>query len=108
MKKLSGGSVQDRVNRSLFRYRVTPQSTTGHSPAELLFNWRIKCPLDLPRPDLKSKICEKQRAFKVRHDEKAVSRDFQEESLCIIGTFRGEVTETSQVLSPRTLVVKVM
>ena len=34
MKKLSGGSVQDRVNRFLFRYRVTPQSTTGHSPAE--------------------------------------------------------------------------
>ena len=78
MKKLSGGSVQDRVNRFLFRYRVTPQSTTGHSLAELLFNWHIKCPLDLPRPDLKSKICEKQRAFKARHDEKAVSREFQE------------------------------
>ena len=78
MKKLSGGSVQDRVNRFLFRYRITPQSTTGHSPAELLFNRRIKCPLDLPRPDLKSKICEKQRAFKARHDEKAVSREFQE------------------------------
>ena len=66
MKKLSGGSVQDRVNR----YRVTQQSTTGHSPAELLFNRRIKCPLDLPRPDLKLKICEKQRAFKARHDGK--------------------------------------
>ena len=78
MKKLSGGSVQDRVNQFLFRYRVTPQSTTGHSPAELLFNRRIKCPLELPRPDLKSKICEKQRAFKARHDEKAVSREFQE------------------------------
>ena len=67
MKKLSGGSVQDRVNRFLFRYRVTPQSTTGHSPAELLFNRRIKCPLDLPHPDL--------RAFKARHDNKAVSRE---------------------------------
>ena len=64
MKKLSGGSVQDRVNRFLFRYRVTPQSRTGHSPAELLFNRRIKCPLDLPRPDLKWKICEKQRALR--------------------------------------------
>ena len=78
MKKLSGESVQDRVNRFLFRYRVTPQSMTGHSPAELLFNRRIKCPLDLPRPDLKSKICEKQRALEARHDEKAVNRAFQE------------------------------
>ena len=54
------------------------QSMTGHSPADWLFNWRIKSLLDLPRPDLKSKIYEKQRAFKARHDKKAVSRDFQE------------------------------
>ena len=78
MKKLGGGSVQDQVNRFLFRYCVTPQSTTGHSPAKLLFNRRIKCPLDLASPNLKSKICEKQRAFKARHNEKAVSRKFQE------------------------------
>ena len=96
MKKLSGGSVQDRVNRFLFRYQVTPQSTTGHSPTELLFNRRIKCPLDLPCPDLKSKICEKQRAFKARHDEKAVNQAFQEIP-CSTGTSLGEITETSQV-----------
>ena len=89
MKKLSGGSVKDRVNRFLFRYRVTPQSTTGHSPAELLFNRRIKCPLDLPRPDLKSKICEKQRVFKARHDEKAVNRAFQEGDSVFYRNFSG-------------------
>ena len=48
MKKLSGRSVQDRVNLFLFCYRVTLQTTTEHSPAELLFNRHIKCPLDLP------------------------------------------------------------
>ena len=89
IKKLSGGSVQDQVNRFLFRYRVTPQSTTGHSPAELLFNRRIKWPLDLPRPDLKSKICEKQRAFKARHDEKAVNRAFQEGDSVYYRNFSG-------------------
>ena len=70
--------MQDQVDRFLFRYCVTLQSTTGHSPAELLFNRRIKCPLDLPIPDLKSKVCEKQRAFKAKYNEKAVSRKFQE------------------------------
>ena len=36
MKKLAGGSLQDRVNSFLFKYRTTPQTTTGISPAELL------------------------------------------------------------------------
>ena len=71
-------SAGSGFNRFLFHYRVTPQSMTGHSPAELLFNRRIKCPLDLPHPDLKSKICEKPRAFKARHNDKAVSCEFHE------------------------------
>ena len=68
---------------------------TGHSPVELLFIQCIKCPLDLPPPDLKSKICQKQRAFKARHDEKAVSHDFQEGEPVYYRNFSGEVNETS-------------
>ena len=57
----------------------------------------IKCPLDLPRPDLESKICERQGAFKARHDAKAVNRAFQEGDSVTTGTSLGEVTEPSQV-----------
>ena len=89
MKKLSGGSVQDRVNRFLFHYRVTPQSMTGHSPEELLFNRCIRCPLDLPLPDLKSKICEKQRPLKARHDKKAVNRALWEGDSMYYRNFSG-------------------
>ena len=35
IKKLEG-DVQERISRLLFRYRVTPHTTTGLSPAELL------------------------------------------------------------------------
>ena len=34
--KLSGSSTETRVMKFLLRYRVTPQTTTGVSPDELL------------------------------------------------------------------------
>ena len=37
MKKLTKGSLEDRVMKFLFKYCITPQSTTGHSPSDLLF-----------------------------------------------------------------------
>ena len=36
LKKQSNGSLKTQIARVLFSYRVTPQSTTGVSPAELL------------------------------------------------------------------------
>ena len=36
MKKMSGGSVETRVSRFLSRYRITPPTSTGVSPVELL------------------------------------------------------------------------
>ena len=41
------------------------------------------------QPDLKSKICENQRAFKARHDEKAVNRAFQEGDSVYYRNFSG-------------------
>ena len=36
MKKTTEGTITDRIAKSLFNYRRTPQTTTGISPAELL------------------------------------------------------------------------
>jgi len=35
-KKMSEGSVQEKISRFLFSYCITPQTSTGISPAELL------------------------------------------------------------------------
>ena len=40
IRKLEG-NVQEKISRFLLRYRVTPHSTTGLLPAELLMGWRI-------------------------------------------------------------------
>ena len=54
------GDVQERISRFLFRYRVTPHSTTGLSPAELLMGQRLRNHLDLLHPDTSRKVIEKQ------------------------------------------------
>ena len=56
MKKLTG-DVQNRLFTVLFHYRITPQTTTGLSPAELLME------LDLLHPDIARKVTERQQKW---------------------------------------------
>lgn len=52
--------MESRISRFLFKYRVTPQTTTGLSPAELLMGRRLRTHLDLLHPDMSHQIAEKQ------------------------------------------------
>lgn len=54
MKKSTGDSIEARLARVLFSYRITPQLTTGKSPAELLCGRKLRSTLDLIHPDFKS------------------------------------------------------
>ena len=47
MVKISGGSVRERVSKFLTRYLCTPHSTTGLSPAELMFGRNIRAHIDI-------------------------------------------------------------
>ena len=57
------------LDRFLFSYRVTPQSITGVFPAELMFNRRLRCRLDLLHPgdEVGARVIRKQEAQKVCH-----------------------------------------
>ena len=57
MKCLSEGDVETRLQRLLFAYRMTPNTTTGKSPAELLFQRQPRTQLDrmLPKPNKENK-----------------------------------------------------
>ncbi|KAL7874785.1 hypothetical protein SRHO_G00057550 [Serrasalmus rhombeus] len=56
------------------KYRLTPQTTTARTPAEMLMGRRPKSRLDLLRPDLKAKVARKQEKPKERHDLHARER----------------------------------
>jgi transposase InsO family protein len=60
MKKMSG-PLEVRLSRFLFKYRVTPQATTGIAPAELLMGRRLRTHLDLLYPTLQETVRNQQR-----------------------------------------------
>lgn len=62
MLKIKEGSINDRMSHILFYNHITPQTTTGLSPAELLQGRRLRSRLDLIRPDLEARVIEKQLA----------------------------------------------
>ena len=78
MRKLTGGSMESRVARFLSRYHTTPQSTTGTTPAELMFGRKLWTRLDLLKPDLEVAVRQKQTKQKVAHDYHATDRSFEE------------------------------
>ena len=77
MKKMKDGSVEVNVLRFWLQYRITPHSTTGISPAEMLMGRRSRSRLDLAVPDIRNKVQKKQQTQKFNHDQRARSRTFQ-------------------------------
>ena len=79
MKKMSQGSVETRIARFLFHYRITPHTTTGISPVALLFGRRLHSHLHLLKPDfaLASRVSQRQQAQKARHDRHTQNRSIK-------------------------------
>ncbi|XP_064402603.1 uncharacterized protein K02A2.6-like [Halichondria panicea] len=76
MKKAPNAPLRDNLSQFLFQYRMTPHSTTGISPSELLLNRRPRSKLDLAIPNLTQKVRAKQLKQKIGHDQHAVARKF--------------------------------
>ena len=77
MKKMSPKfTLQHRLNMFLLEQHITPHSTTGVPPAELLMKRKLKTRLDLSQPSLSSKIEETQLKQKMYHDRSAKHRVF--------------------------------
>ena len=76
-KETSGSPMSTRLAKVLFTYRITPQSSTGSSPTELLLGRRPRTRLDLLRPNTAERVERKQEEQKARHDKKACVRTFR-------------------------------
>ena len=51
LRTMEQGSTELQLQRLLFKDHITPSTATGYSPAELLFNRRLRSALTLLRPD---------------------------------------------------------
>ena len=93
MKKLSKGSLQDRVNSFLFNYRTTPQTTTGVSPVELLMGCKLLV------PDIGGRVQMRQNLQKHSHDLHAKDKQFQENDPVMAKNFsQGPLWITGKIL----------
>ena len=68
ISKQSTGTLNDQISWVLFQYRITPHSTTGVSPAELLMGRRLWSKLDLLKPSIEQTVTNKQLQQKEGHD----------------------------------------
>ena len=76
IRKLKEGSLKTKVAYFLFTYRVTPQSSTGVAPSELMFGRKIRTHLDSLRPDLARNVRFSQERQKRGQDSHAKRRNF--------------------------------
>ena len=59
--------LHKQLQRFLLRYRTTPHTTTGCSPAELLIGRRLSTAMDLLKPDVEKRVKRKQEGMMQRN-----------------------------------------
>ena len=71
------GSLEMKLFQFLLAYRTTPNSTTKVSPAELLFNHRLKMRIAMMTPSVESSVVNKQTDQKSFHDRRGRWRELE-------------------------------
>ncbi len=77
LKKITHGNIHIRLAQVLLTYRLTPQSTTGISPSELLLGCRPKLRIDLLKLHTAERVERNQRKQKEQHDLRSRERNFE-------------------------------
>lgn len=72
---MQSGTLEERILRFLTRYRITPHSTTGLTPSELMLGRRFRTHLDLLHPGVHELIQDCQLRQKRNHDRHAKDRN---------------------------------
>ena len=106
LKKVISGDINSRLAKVLLTYRISPQSTTGVSPSELLVGRRLRTRLDLLKPNTAVTVEEKQLKQKRQHDARAKDQTFELGNLVFLKNFgrgrrwlRGKITKITGPVS---------
>ena len=68
LKRTSGATIQEKLSRVLMTYRITPQTTTGVSPSQLLMGSCLQSQFDRLLPDLTKHVENHQAKQIQQHD----------------------------------------
>ena len=84
------GSMETKLARFLIVYRSTPNTTTGESPAGLLFHRQIRTRLSLITPSIAATVGSKQADQKSHHDKKSKERQFEVNQPVLVENHSGD------------------
>ena len=84
MRRQKTGSIETRNARFLVAYRNTPQSTTGVSPAVMMYKRPLRCHLDLLKPNNEETVQARQQ---LNHDVHSKDRKFQVNDTVFVENF---------------------
>ena len=76
LKKCQDVDIETQLARFLFKYRNTPHTTTGVTPAELLMGRKPRTHLSLIHPNLAVRVQRQQENQKFVHDQRTKHREF--------------------------------
>ena len=74
MRHQKSGTLNTRLSRFLLCYRITPHSSTGTSPSELMWGRKLRSTLDLLVPDVNRKVQQHQDHQKQLYDSRSRAR----------------------------------
>ena len=85
---MTEGTLNTRLSKVLFTYRMTPHATTGVSPAELLLHYQPRTRLDLLFPQIADRVENQQSQQKKSHDRTVQRHDFTQGQAVYARNFR--------------------
>ena len=111
LRSEEGNNVQEKLSKCLFAYRITPHSTIGLPPAQLLMGRRPRSPLDMLFPDVGKTVEKAQEKQKKYHDNSKKLRIFSVGDKVLAKNFRSSrpkwlVGEVVKVSGPLSYVIK--
>ena len=88
LKTTEGATLQEKLSKFLFRYQITPHTTTGIAPSELLMSRRLRSRLDLVVPSVRRRVEGHQLKQKSYHDNSKPLRCFEVGDPVFVEDFR--------------------
>ncbi|BHF63743.1 hypothetical protein SprV_0200673700 [Sparganum proliferum] len=74
LAKQTEADLATKLSRLLFSYRITPNDSTGASPAELMFKRQLRTRLDLLNPSTHDRVIGKRTKMQARYDANTRAR----------------------------------
>ena len=87
--KGDSGTFETKLARFLLVYRITPNITTGESPAELWFHCQIQTGLSLVTPDVSTAVANKQPDQKNCLVKQGKEREFEPNQPVLVADYSG-------------------